>query len=163
MCRIINETVASLVDEELGSKVVERYYPELLPPPPPEVPDSSTPFDPPDFDFAAELAKTRVRVDELLADGNINEAEAYMEERRLEFLDNGYGIRKLNQAYFAFFGAYAAEPGGAQGGNPIGPMLRDIREQTPSIQVFLKTVAPITSFEDLVEVHQKITSDQLGN
>lgn len=154
--RIINETVASLVDQELGKMVIERYYPEFLP----ITPDIQEvqPSDPeqPKFDFQNELANTRVKAEELLAEGKIEDAEAYMEERRQEFLEQGYYIRKLNQAFFAFYGAYAAEPGGAQGGNPIGPMLRDIREQTPSIRAFLEAVAPITSLDDLMEVHRQL-------
>ena len=81
-----------------------------------------------------------------------------MEERRQFFVQQGYGIRKLNQAYFAFYSAYAAEPGGAQGSNPIGPMLRDIRDQSPSIHAFLNTVSPITSLSDLEEIHEQVTS-----
>jgi hypothetical protein len=104
------------------------------------------------------MAETRIRADELLAEGKIEEAEAYMEERRQAFLAEGYWIRKLNQAYFAFYGAYAAEPGGAQGSNPIGPMLREIRERTPSVRAFLDTVAPITSFAELEEIHSRVTS-----
>jgi hypothetical protein len=155
--RIINETVASIVDQDLGRLVVEKYYPELLPPVESarqEAPASEP--EPPAFDFWQELADTRVRVEELLAAGRIDEAEAYMEDRRREFLENGYYIRKLNQAYFAFYGAYAAEPGGAQGENPIGPMLREIRAHSPSILAFLETVAPISSFDDLKETYERI-------
>jgi hypothetical protein len=104
------------------------------------------------------MAKTRIKVDELLAEGKIDEAEAYMEERRQFFVEQGYRIRKLNQAYFAFYSAYAAEPGGAQGSNPIGPMLRDIRDQSPSIRAFLDTVSPITSFADLQGIHKQVTT-----
>ena len=152
--RIINETVASLVGVELGRKLVERYYAELLPLP--FVNQTQSPEDPDAFNYRAELAATRIGAEELLAQGKIDEAESYMEDRRQLFVENGYPIRKLNQAYFAFYGAYAAEPGGAQGSNPIGPMLRDIREHSPSIRAFLDTVAPITSFADLQEIHQKI-------
>ena len=102
------------------------------------------------------MAETRIKVDELLAAGKIEEAEDYMEERRQLFLEQGYAIRKLNQAYFAFYSAYAAEPGGAQGSDPIGPLLRDIREQSPSVFAFLDAVAPITSFEELVAVHASV-------
>jgi len=154
--RIINETVASIVDQELGQKVVERYYPEYLPPDVPDEIPSPSPAYPPAFDFGAEMAITRIKADELLAEGKIEEAEAYMEERRQDFLSQGYTIRKLNQAYFAFYSAYAAEPGGAQGSNPIGPMLRDIREKTPSVRAFLDTVAPITSFAELQELHSQM-------
>jgi hypothetical protein len=158
--RIINETVASIVDQELGRKVIARYYPEFLPPETPADLPAPAPADPPSFDFNAEMAETRIRVDELLAEGKIEEAEAYMEERRQRFLEQGYAIRKLNQAYFAFYSAYAAEPGGAQGRDPIGPMLRDIRERSPSIRAFLDTVAPITSFEELVAVHATIMEEK---
>ena len=115
--RIINETVASLVDQELGRRMIARYYPELLPPELPDEPteELTTTPEPPAFDFQAELANTRTRADELLAEGKVEEAEAYMEARRLEFREEGYQIRKINQAFFAFYGAYAAEPGGAQG------------------------------------------------
>jgi hypothetical protein len=154
--RIINETVASLVDQELGRMVVERYYPEFLLPASDETDDTAAQTaEPPEFDFLAELANTRIRVEELLADGQIQEAETYMETRRREFHEQGYKIRKLNQAYFAFYGAYAAEPSGAQGSNPIGPMLREIRANTPSIHAFMEKVAPITSFDDLEDIYQE--------
>jgi hypothetical protein len=157
--RIINETVASLVDQELGEMVIERFYPEFLPQPQLDIQETlPEETKEPVFDFQAELADTRIRVEELLAEGKIEEAEAYMEERRQVFWEQGYHIRKLNQAYFAFYGAYAAEPGGAQGENPIGPMLRDIRERTPSVRAFLETVAPITSFKDLLEVYEQVVT-----
>lgn len=156
--RIINETVASIVDQELGQQLIERYYPEYLPLELADEPPSPATIDPAAFDYYAELAATRIKADELLAEGKVEEAEAYMEERRQIFLEHGYAIRKLNQAYFAFYGAYAAEPGGAQGGNPIGPMLRDIRDRSPSVRAFLDTVAPITSLTDLQELHSQITN-----
>ncbi len=76
-----------------------------------------------------------------------------MEARRRVFVDNGYQIRKLNQAYFAFRGAYAAEPG-ARGEDPIGPLLRQLRERSPSLKAFLEQTAGITSFEDLRRLAQ---------
>jgi hypothetical protein len=50
------------------------------------------------------MAATRIEVDRLLAGGKIQEAEQYMEARRQIFVAHGYQIRKLNQAYFAFYG-----------------------------------------------------------
>ena len=79
-----------------------------------------------------------------------------MEARRLVFLQNGYGIRKLNQAYFAFYGAYAAVPG-ATGSDPTGPMLRDIQAHTASPRAFMEAVAPIATFADLEEIWNEIT------
>lgn len=154
--RIINETVASLVDVEIRDKVLLRFYPELYQPPSlQEIPPAPLPTEPPAFDFRAEMAITRVEVDVLLAAGDITGAEAYMEARRQVFVANGYNIRKLNQAYFAFYGAYAAEPG-ATGADPIGPMLRSIREASPSLRVFLQTVAPIRSYGELEQIFGEI-------
>ena len=106
----------------------------------------------PPFDFREQMHETRITVDALLAEGKIEEAEAYMEERRLVFLQNGYLLRKINQAYFAFFGAYADSPGGAAGEDPVGPAVRALREQSDSLADFVNTIAWMTSFEQLQEV-----------
>ena len=149
--RIINETIASIFDQEIGSRVIERYYPEFVPPPAPDILPEVSPVEPPAFDYGAELAATRVRAEELLAQGDIEGAEAYMEAQRLVFRENGYGIRKLNQAYFAFYGAYAAVPG-ATGSDPTGPMLLGIQSDTASPREFMDTVASIATFADLEEI-----------
>ncbi len=150
--RTINETVASSVGTEVGRMVVARYYPEFLPPEPepePEEPEEETPpSEPPPFEFRAEMRRTRIRVDELLAEGRIEEAEAYMEERRQEFVAQGYYIRKLNQAYFAFHGAYADEPGAA-GADPIGPAVRSLRTLSPDLRTFVNRVARVTTLAEL--------------
>jgi hypothetical protein len=149
--RTMNETAAALAGEEIGRAVMERYYPELLPPPPaPESPaEPGEPPPPPAFDFRDEMRQTRVTVDELLAKGEIEAAEDYMESRRQVFWDQGYRLRKLNQAYFAFYGAYADEPGGAAGEDPVGEAVRNLYANSPSLAVFLKRIAWMTSFEEL--------------
>ena len=160
--RIINETVASLVDLEIGPQVMARYYS-----PPIEANttvDANAPavvIDPPlaPFDFSAAMAETRIEVDRLLAEGQIEAAEAYMEERRQLFVSRGYAIRKLNQAYFAFYGGYAAEPGGAAGADPIGPMLRELRAASPSLRDFMRDVARVTSYEDLVALYRRVVGE----
>jgi hypothetical protein len=149
--RTMNETVASIVGTEVGAEVIRRYYPEFVPPPAPPSDSGPDGEEPEGFDFRAEMRKTRVHVDELLAQGKVEEAERYMEERRLVFWDNGYHIRKLNQAYFAFHGAYADEPG-QRGEDPVGPAVLQLREQSASLQQFLRQVAGLTSFEDLQEL-----------
>lgn len=150
--RTINETVASIVGREAGRQMVARYYPELLPPEPepaPEEPEEETPPpEPPAFDFRAEMYETRIRVDELLTKGKIEQAEAYMEERRADFVANGYYIRKLNQAYFAFHGSYADEPGAA-GADPIGPAVRELRARSPDLHTFVARVARVTTLAEL--------------
>jgi hypothetical protein len=152
--RTMNETTASIVENELGPILLARFYPQLVSASPyPEAVSWTLGFprfdDPPPFDFRAEMHTTRVRVDELLAEGKIDEAESYMEQRRQFFWDNGYAIRKLNQAYFAFYGAYADVPGGAAGEDPVGPAVRALREQSPTLAAFLNTISWMTSFEDL--------------
>jgi hypothetical protein len=149
--RTINETTASIAGKEIGRVVIERFYPDYLPPPPapPAPPVPSTPQEPPSFDFRTEMRITRLEVDELLAEGKITEAESYMEERRQVFWDNGYRIRKINQAYFAFHGAYADEPGGAAGTDPVGEAVRRLRSQSNSLASFLWRISWISSYSQL--------------
>ncbi|MBN1372214.1 MAG: hypothetical protein JW987_09740 [Anaerolineaceae bacterium] len=154
--RTINETTATIAGEELGQAFIARFYPEYLPlPPEPEPEQDEDPVEgspePPRFDFRAEMHTTRVRADELLAEGKIEEAEAYMETRRQFFWENGYLIRKLNQAYFAFHGAYNASSssGGAAGQDPVGPAVQSLRAQSDSLAQFLRRISKVTSFEML--------------
>lgn len=146
--RTMNETAASLVGQAIGRRVLERYYPELIPSPAVQTAETPTP-EPPAFDFGAEMHATRLHVDALLAQGRIDEAEAYMEARRKVFWENGYRIRRLNQAYFAFHGAYADQPGGAAGEDPVGAAVRDLWARSLSPAAFLRTIAWMNDFADL--------------
>ena len=85
----------------------------------------------------------------MLAAGDIEGAEAYMEERRRVFVAAGYPIRKLNQAYFAFHGSYATT--GAAGVSVIGEQVQELRRRSPSLAEFLRTAAGFTSPEDLAD------------
>jgi hypothetical protein len=155
--RTMNETAATIAGKEIGTLVMERYYPELLPPPPPDQPDEPPP--PPVFDFRAEMHLTRITVDGLLAQGKVEEAEAYMEERRVFFWEHGYRhIRKLNQAYFAFYGAYADQPQGPAGEDPVGEAVRQLRANTPTLSDFLYRIAWITTFDQLQQAVDEISS-----
>jgi hypothetical protein len=161
--RTMNETTADIVGDEIGKLVIQKYFPELRasslnndlisldnsPRP------SSGNNDTPPFDFRAEMHETRVTADKLLAEGKITEAEAYMEQRRQIFWKNGYLIRKLNQAYFAFHGAYADVPGGAAGEDPVGPAVRALRAQSASLKDFVNTIAWMTSFQQLQQAIHK--------
>jgi hypothetical protein len=162
--RTMNETTASIAGTEVGAYVLLRHYPELLrtgSQPNPVVISFNEAFlpsnmqdDPAPFDFRAEMHETRVTADQMLAEGKIEEAEAYMEQRRQIFWENGYLLRKLNQAYFAFHGAYADAPGGAAGEDPVGPAVRALREQSASLADFINTISWMTSFEELQQAIQ---------
>jgi hypothetical protein len=146
----INETVASIAGEELGRALLARYYPDLLPPPEPPVQSleemEAEAGGPVEFEFGPQMRATRLVVDELLAGGYVEEAEAFMEARRQTFAENGYLLRVLNQAYFAFHGSYAT---GAAATDPIGPKLVQLRELSPSLQAFMQTVSGLTSVAEL--------------
>lgn len=144
----MNETTANLFGKEIGAMVIAHYYPEYAPPPgPSRVPPRGD--DPPVFDFREQMHVTRLQVDALLAEGKVEEAEAYMEARRLVFWENGYAIRKLNQAYFAFYGSYADTPTGPAGEDPVGAAVRELRRISPSLTVFVQRMQGLTSFEEL--------------
>ncbi|MGD2161741.1 MAG: hypothetical protein PVF18_03745 [Anaerolineales bacterium] len=149
--RTINETVASLIGVDFSRRVLGAKYPEYLPPDQLDVPAETQPELPAEdvFDFRAEMRETRLKVDELLAQGEIEVAEEYMEARRVFFWEQGYRIRKLNQAYFAFHGAYADEPGGAAGDDPVGGAVRTLWQEINSPRDFLRRVAGISSYEAL--------------
>ncbi len=153
--RTMNETAATIMGNEIGLRVMRRYYPDLAPPDPGfrNVYDRSRPPEEhtaAGFDFRAEMRITRVRVDALLAEGRIEDAETYMENRRRVFVDQGYRIRKLNQAYFAFYGAYNATPGGAAAGaDPVGPAVQLLRRRSPTLGHFLERISWYTTVADL--------------
>jgi hypothetical protein len=154
--RTMNETTASIVGKEVGDEVIQRYYPEMAPPPPAPAstqeqnPEPSKPEqNPPPFNFNREMHTTRTTADALLKDGKIKEAETYMEQRRQFMWDHGYHIRRLNQAYFAFYGAYADVPGGAAGNDPVGPAVVKLRSQSASLADFLNRISWMSSFDEL--------------
>jgi len=155
--RTINETTANIAGTEIGTAVIRRFYPERASAPEPvqTSPSPATPpSGPPKFDFRAEMHTTRLTADALLAEGKIDQAEAYMESRRQFFYDHGYLIRKLNQAYFAFYGSYADQPGGPAGTDPVGAAVRLLRSESISLSDFIGRIAWVTSYPAL----QKITA-----
>ncbi len=157
--RTMNETTASIAGDEIGALVIKQFYPELMTASDSTLSLISAPFDHPEpgdflrppFDFREAMHETRITADAFLAEGKIEEAEAYMESRRAIFLQNGYLLRKINQAYFAFHGAYADSPGGAAGQDPVGPAVRALREQSDSLADFVNTISWMTNFEQLKE------------
>ncbi|MCX6049518.1 MAG: hypothetical protein NT075_30835 [Chloroflexi bacterium] len=148
----INETVAEIVGNEVGQTALQTFYPTLATPIKSTITNDSAEASqvaveqPPAFDFDTEMRKTRLMVDQILAAGKVDEAERYMEERRLLFVQHGYPLRVLNQAYFAFNGSYGTSPAST---SPIGPKLFLLRHLTPDLKTFLITVRGITQPNDL--------------
>jgi hypothetical protein len=89
---------------------------------------------------------TRRNVDVLLAQGDIKGAEQYMNERCLVFNGNGYSIRKLNQAYFAFHGIYGQDPGAV---SPIYDAMQKLRARYTTLSHFIEEASKLTSYTDL--------------
>ena len=136
--RTLNETVANLAGRELADMFIDRYG---LP-----IPSATPSQTPGEFDFRAEMRALRLRVEELLAQGSVAEAERLMEEKRVEFEANGVYIRRINQAFFAFFGSYADT---ASSIDPIGPKLQRLRDRAGSVAEFVRLTRGLTSEADL--------------
>ncbi|MCE2465911.1 MAG: hypothetical protein J4G01_07545 [Dehalococcoidia bacterium] len=94
------------------------------------------------------MRSTRLRVDNLLEKGRIEAAEEYMESRRLVFVEEGYPIRKLNQAYFAFYGTYADNPASV---SPIGQEVDRLRELSGSLGDFIRVVSAFANYQEFKE------------
>ena len=139
----LNETAASIGGELIGDRAFTAMTGEVV-----THERSSEPKDPEKFDFEAEMRVTRLTAEEMLADGKIDEAETYMEERRQFLDDNGIYIRKINQAFFAFYGSYAT---GSASVSPIGDQLDELHDGTESLEEFLKTVGEFDRVEDLAD------------
>ena len=68
-----------------------------------------------------------------------------MEQSREELAAQGYYIRKINQAYFAFTNLYAGEGGSPGATNPIGPKLDELRQRSGSLARFVDIAGSLTS------------------
>lgn len=148
--RTINETLADIAGAEMGKLVAARYPLDEVDEEDDgdeasETENGSEEARDPDFLFR-ELRALRLDVDRLLAAGEVEEAEGLMEEKRQYLAGQGYFIRKINQAYFAFHGLYGTS-GAAS--SPIGPKLGDLRARVPSLGEYIRVVADVTSESDL--------------
>lgn len=135
---VMNETLAGMIAREIGDKVYGRYYQGTG--------IKANNPNPGAFNFTREMRETRLKVDGLLAAGKIEKAERYMEERRIDFNRQGYRIRKLNQAYFAFHGIYGQDPGA------VSPVYRDmlkLRRNHSGLAGFVDKISGMTGYKDL--------------
>ena len=145
----VNETIADIIGKQVGDQVFEIYYAGQLSDETLAPQETATAFADNDFDFNREMRGTRLRVDELLAEGRVEEAERYMEKQRLFLAENGYFLRRLNQAYFAFHGTYADRPTSV---SPIGEQVREIRLRSTSLKDFIKKVSGASSYNEFLSL-----------
>jgi hypothetical protein len=157
----INETVANIVGNEVAALALGERPPVLEAPPPPPPPSAAPP--PPEdsniFSASRFLRETRIEAESLLAEGRADQAESYMEERRRELVREGVYIRKLNQAYFAFYGAYTDGP--AAGVSPIYAQLVQVRLASSDIGDFLRRVENVRTPADLEALAQDSAANPL--
>lgn len=143
--RTLNESTADIVGRELANLVRQNHPLEFAPGEDGRQPPSDAPL----VEFNPIMRQLRVDVDALLEAGQIAEAEALMEETRLFLAENGIQLRKINQAYFAFYGDYGESPASS---SPIGPKVDRVWELTQHVGVFLGLMREVTSEADLDEV-----------
>ena len=146
----LNETAATLGGEEIGDLAYTAMTGEVIN----RDSSQSAGADPGAFDFDEAMRETRLGAEELLAQGKVEEAEAYMEERRQFLAANGRLIRKINQAFFAFHGSYADSPASV---SPINDQLKELRRRSDSLEAFLKLVA---SFGSIKEFNEYLDEDR---
>jgi hypothetical protein len=144
----INETVANIFGQEIGDLALENLTGEHFKRAAwvPSAARESSAFSTEIFDYRRVMQRTRFQLEQLLEANLVDDAEEFLEERRLEFLANGYPLRKLNNAWFAFNGAYADSPASI---SPIEGQLRSIRADSADLSAFLNRVARITQAREL--------------
>ncbi|OGZ61123.1 MAG: hypothetical protein A2919_01185 [Candidatus Spechtbacteria bacterium RIFCSPLOWO2_01_FULL_43_12] len=155
----MEETTANIVGKEIANSVWAEYYEPYMRDEAKSTAYSTVSgpvYSAPKFDFNSAMRQIRKNTEILLAQGKIDEAEAYMREQRDWLEENGYRIRKLNQAYFVFHGYYADSPAhsGANGG--VGSKLLELRSLSVSLKEFLLSVSAMENAQDLDSALQEL-------
>ncbi|MDO8691569.1 MAG: hypothetical protein Q7R39_16465 [Dehalococcoidia bacterium] len=143
--RTLNETVADMVGHEVGDSVYQRYYATTKGPPAAQENAAKAR----EADFAAQMRVIRTTVDQMLSQGKIDEAEAYMDSQRQELNSKGYALRRLNQAYLALHGTYADEVAFEA---PVGNALSELRARSSDLGDFVRKVGAASSYADFERI-----------
>lgn len=131
--RMLNEITADIVSSEIASRVFRKYGWRM-----PEGHRNC---------LREELRPIRITTEQLLAEGRIEEAEAWMEGQRVLLCEQGSCPRKINQAFLALCEAYG---GGAEGDNPIPGAMRQLRTRYPTLKAFLEDIRELSFFEEFL-------------
>lgn len=143
----VNETAAEIVGSELGDQVYNELYPAAGGGQSAPSPGQQT--------FRTEMRRIRNQVDSLLAAGKVQDAENFMEVSRQQLAQDGFYIRKLNQAYFAFYGSYADDPSSAGGiGQEISQRMHGLRDESSSLGDFLWKISSAGDYQQFQGITQ---------
>ena len=135
----LNETAADIAGNEIGQQAFELIRGQSDK----DFPNHNDHIRP-QIHLRTILRETRNKVDLMLENGQIDEAEKYMREQRWRLRLGGYNIRKLNQAYFAFRGKYADGPASI---SPIGEELKEYRSYFSNTGAFVRSIGRIRTYE----------------
>lgn len=147
----LNETAADMAGRELGDMVFARMGGDLSVSARDYLSDEER-----DPNFTREMRATRLHTEELLAQGKVEEAEEYLKQRWWFFYLRGYGLRKLNQAYFAFRGNYGESSASV---SPISSQLKEFRAFYPSVGEFVKAISRISSYQQFLDTLERLKAE----
>ncbi len=147
----LNETAADIAGREMGDETFVRMGGDLE--------DNARRYLPQedrDPRFTRMMRETRQRTEELLAEGKIEEAEEYMKERWWQMRLGGYGLRKLNQAFFAMHGIYGESVTSV---SPIGDEVAEFRTYFDTTGDFVRALNGVSSYDEFLELLEENRSE----
>ena len=141
--RTINETSANIAGNEIGDLAFQLMGEDLS--------DSINKYKHQSAlsHWDNQLIETRKEVDRLLSLNEIEKAEKLMKEKTWELRLAGYGVRKINQAYFAFRGQYADGPAST---STAGKDLQEYRSYFPDVGSFIRSISTVSSNKQFLEL-----------
>jgi hypothetical protein len=149
----LNETVADLAGRELGDTTFVLMGGDLG--------ISSDRFQAGEDRFprfTSEMRETRREVDRYLQNGQIEEAENYMKERWWFLALRGYRLRKLNQAYFAFYNMYGQSSVSI---SPIGDQVKEFRSHFLDTGSFVRAISGVSSYAEFLNLLESYKDQEI--
>ena len=142
----INETICDIFGDEVGMIAYKKIMGNKIDP---EINQTKNIDN--EFNFSLFMKDTRLKVEKLLSEAKILESESFMDNQRMLLSSKGYDIRKINQAYFAFYGTYGGNP---ESSNNYYDHLVQIRKKYENLGDMIhkiKYVDNIEKINDLLE------------